>query len=87
MKILITGGAGFVGSHLCDSLISKGHEIVIFTRNMQKNQNISHILDKITIENVDVTSWAFNRMKGQFTTENFFKVFKLKNNELNANRI
>jgi len=39
------------------------------------------------IENVDVTSWAFNRMKGQFTTENFFRVFKLKNNELNANRI
>ena len=56
MKILITGGAGFVGSHLCDSLISNGHEIVIFTRNLQKNQNISHILDKITIERVDVTN-------------------------------
>ena len=55
MKILITGGAGFVGSHLCDSLISNGHEIVIFTRNPEKNQNISHILDKITIESVDVT--------------------------------
>ena len=55
MKILITGGSGFVGSHLCDSLISNGHEIVIFTRNPEKNQNISHILDKITIESVDVT--------------------------------
>ena len=55
MKILITGGAGFVGSHLCDSLISNGHEVIIFTRNLQKNQNISHILDKITIESVDVT--------------------------------
>ena len=56
MKVLITGGAGFVGSHLCDSLISNGHDVVIFTRDTQKNQNINHILDKITIENVDVTN-------------------------------
>ena len=55
MKILITGGSGFVGSHLCDSLISNGHEVIIFTRNLQKNQNISHILDKITIENIKKT--------------------------------
>lgn len=28
MKILITGGAGFIGSHLCDHLIATGHEIL-----------------------------------------------------------
>jgi UDP-glucose 4-epimerase len=56
MKVLITGGAGFVGSHLCDSLISNGHEPVIFTRDIQKNHNVEHILDKISIENVDVTN-------------------------------
>ena len=28
MKILLTGGAGFIGSHLCDFLLDKGHEIV-----------------------------------------------------------
>ncbi len=56
MKVLITGGAGFVGSHLCDSLISNGHEPVIFTRDNQKNHNVAHILEKITIENVDVTN-------------------------------
>src|SRR5947209_13977782 len=29
-RVLITGGAGFVGSHLADALLSAGHEVVIF---------------------------------------------------------
>ena len=29
MRVLITGGAGFIGSHLCDRLISGGHEVVV----------------------------------------------------------
>lgn len=28
MKILVTGAAGFIGSHLCESLVSKGHEVI-----------------------------------------------------------
>lgn len=30
MKILITGGAGFIGSHVADSLVNKGHEVLIY---------------------------------------------------------
>lgn len=56
MKIIITGGAGFVGSHLCDSLLSNDHEIIVFTKNSDKTPNLNHISQKINIQNVDVTN-------------------------------
>ncbi len=44
MKILITGGAGFVGSHLADRLIAEGHEItVIDDLSTGKYSNVEHL--------------------------------------------
>jgi len=46
MKILITGGAGFVGSHLADNLIKQGHEItVIDDLSTGQYSNIAHLED------------------------------------------
>ena len=44
MKILITGGAGFIGSHLADRLLSEGHEItVIDNLSTGRYSNIGHL--------------------------------------------
>lgn len=45
MKILISGGAGFIGSHLCDFLISEGHEIICADNLITGNiVNVKHLL-------------------------------------------
>ena len=47
MKILITGGAGFVGSHLADKLFNEGHEItVIDDLSTGRYQNVAHLEGK-----------------------------------------
>jgi UDP-glucose 4-epimerase len=47
MKILITGGAGFIGSHLADKLLAEGHEItVIDDLSTGRYQNVGHLEDK-----------------------------------------
>ena len=48
MKIIVTGGAGFIGSHLVDKLVEYKHEVIILD-NLKTGQlkNISQIKDKI----------------------------------------
>jgi len=46
MRILVTGGAGFIGSHLCDRLISDGHEVFCLDNFFTgRRENILHLLD------------------------------------------
>ncbi len=44
MRILVTGGAGFIGSHLCDRLLSEGHEVVAMDNLITgSTDNIAHL--------------------------------------------
>lgn len=56
MKVMITGGAGFVGSHLCDSLLKDKHKVIVLTRSKSRLRNIQHVKSHLRIENVDVTN-------------------------------
>lgn len=56
MKIMITGGMGFVGSHLCDQLVID-NEIIVISKSNSKNQNLQHLLSKISIEYLDMTDY------------------------------
>ena len=51
MRVLITGGAGFLGSHLCDRLISQGHEVVCLDNFFTgRKGNIRHLLGNPNFE-------------------------------------
>ena len=56
MKILITGGFGFVGSHLAEKFLMNKHKVILVTRSLKKKKNVNHILKKIRIEKFDVTN-------------------------------
>ena len=58
MRILITGGAGFIGSHLCERLLSEGHEVLCLDNFFTgRRENILHLLDNTHFELIrhDVT--------------------------------
>ena len=53
--ILITGGTGFIGSHLARELVAKGNKVVLFDYRPNENR-ISDLLDKVDIVKGDITS-------------------------------
>jgi UDP-glucuronate decarboxylase len=58
MKILITGGAGFIGSHLCERLLKEGHEVIVLDNYFTgQKKNVHHLMDDRNFELIrhDVT--------------------------------
>ncbi len=64
MRILITGGAGFLGSHLCEFMLAEGHEVVAMDNLLTgRVDNISHLIGQegFTFLNYDVTNFVHVR--------------------------
>lgn len=53
--ILITGGLGFLGSNLAESLVENGHAVILVSRSDRKRQNIAGFAEKVKLEYGDVT--------------------------------
>ena len=62
LRVLITGGAGFLGSHLCDRFLAEGHEVVAMDNLLTGNiRNIEHLSGRADFEFIkhDVTSFIY----------------------------
>jgi dTDP-glucose 4,6-dehydratase len=62
MRVLVTGGAGFLGSHLCDRLLREGHEVIAMDNLITGNtRNISHLIGNARFKYIhhDVTEYVY----------------------------
>src|SRR5437588_8195130 len=81
MKVLVTGGAGFIGSHLVERLVADGHEVAIlddfndFYDPQIKRANISAVAKEIAVHDVDLR--GADQVAKVFRNEKFHAIFHL----------
>ncbi len=62
MRVLITGGAGFIGSHLADKFLAKGHEVIVMDNLLTGDTaNIAHLVGRDDFHFIkhDVTNYIY----------------------------
>jgi UDP-glucose 4-epimerase len=65
MKILISGGAGFIGSNLCDFLIKNNHTVVVVDNlSTGSEENLRKVVNEISLYKEDIEYFDFNKIGG-----------------------
>ena len=78
MKTVVTGGAGFIGSHLSEILVSQGHEVTIIDNlSTGRIENIEHIKDKIRFLKFDLNEKDEIWMKSVSTADYVYHLASL----------
>lgn len=81
MNILITGGAGFIGSHLCDALVQQGHALtVVDNLVLGRIENIVHLLQLPSFHFIQEDILNMDAMRGIFRNGKFDMVYHLAAN-------
>lgn len=81
MKILVTGGAGFIGSHLDDALITKGHQLTIVDNLvLGRKENIEHLIGNPNFSFIEADLLDMPKMREIFAEGKFDMVYHLAAN-------
>ena len=79
MKVFVTGGLGYIGSHTVVSLIESGHEVVIADNLYNSSKSVLERLEKLTGKSKNVYVINFLNQKIPIFTYRKYKEFKIKN--------
>ena len=81
MNILVTGGAGFIGSHLCDALASQNHNIVVIDNLvLGKEENINHLIESENFHFIKEDLLNIESLRALFRKYSFDMVYHLAAN-------
>ena len=58
MRVLVTGGAGYIGSHTCVELLNAGHDIIVVDNFSNSSPESLIRISELTTGNLNATGWT-----------------------------